>query len=185
MTLHELVEGCQAQQTDAQKELYRLYGSKVMGVCVRYSDSKEDAKDIFQESFIKIYRSIHKLKNVELLGAWMKKIAVNTAINYFHKLRKNAEIWSNEEEIEASQNDDYQKIMANLSKQDLVKLINELAPGYRMVFNLYVVEGYSHKEIADLLNTSETNSKNQLMKAKRTLQKKLIELNLYEKYESG
>lgn len=184
MTIEEIIEGCKSQHPPAQRQLYERYARRLMGVCVRYATTREDAKDVFQESLIKIYKNISQLKSAELLEAWLRRVVVNTAINQFKQNKKHSLGHIYEDFLyENVENDDYQLIIDNLAKEDLVKLINRLAPGYRMVFNLYVMEGYSHKEIAELLQTSETNSKNQLMKAKRVLKKMLDELNIKENYE--
>jgi RNA polymerase sigma factor (sigma-70 family) len=183
MTIEEIILGCQHQEPKAQQMLYQRYAARVMGVCVRYADSKDDAKDMFQESFIRVFKSIDKLQNRAVFEGWLKRLVVNTALTYLQKNKKYQTQLNEEVLIETTENEDYRQILANFSRDDLVKLINRLPTGYRTVFNLYVIEGYAHQEIAEILQTSETNSKNQLMKAKRALQKMINEQNLYENYE--
>jgi RNA polymerase sigma factor (sigma-70 family) len=183
MTIEEIISGCQHQKPKAQHLLYQRYAARVMGVCVRYADSKDDAKDMFQECFIRVFKSIDKLQNQAVFEAWLKRLVVNTALTYLQKNKKYQTQLNEEVLIETTENEDYRHILANFSRDDLVKLINRLPTGYRTVFNLYVIEGYAHQEIAEILQTSESNSKNQLMKAKRALQKMINEQNLYENYE--
>jgi RNA polymerase sigma factor (sigma-70 family) len=172
MTDAELIEACQNNNTKAQEILYNRYAGRLMGVCMRYVNDKEDAKDIFQESFIKIFNNIHKVTDVSTLNAWIKKIVVNTAINYYHKQKKFVQSL-NDDIIENEQDESYLKIIDGLSHEELLKLIQKLPQGYKFVFNMYAIEGYTHKEIAEMMNTTESNSKNQYAKAKKSLQKML------------
>ncbi|MCU0447804.1 MAG: RNA polymerase sigma factor [Microscillaceae bacterium] len=183
MTIEELISGCQKQEPKAQHLLYQRFAGRVMGICMRYADSRDDAKDIFQESFIRVFKNIDKLQNIGTFEAWLRRLVVNTALSYLQKNKKYQTQLNEEVLIETAENEDYRQILAGFSREDLVALINRLPTGYRTVFNLYVIEGYAHQEIAQMLETSETNSKNQLMKAKRALQKMINEQNLYENYE--
>lgn len=178
MTDEQLIKACKRQDPKAQEQLYRRYAGRLMGICLRYGKSREEAEDIFQEAFIKVFQHISNLKEDLALDAWVKKIVVHTAINHYHKNKKHFDTVDGDMIQENNENEDYQKIMDQLSNEELLKLINQLPPGYRMVFNLYIIEGYTHPEIAEMLNTSVSNSKNQLMKAKNTLKRKLEELNL-------
>lgn len=180
MTEAELIKACKAKKPKAQALLYELYADKLMGICMRYGNRRADAEDIFQEAFIKVFNSIHKLKKNDSLGAWIKRIVVNTAINHYHKNKKYQEHVNPESIGDIEENTSYNDIIERLNNEELLKLINQLASGYRMVFNLYVIEGYSHKEIAKMLGTNTSNTKVQLYKAKKALKKMMVQLNITE-----
>lgn len=173
---------CQANDPRSQRELYNLFKPKVFGLCRRYTQSREEAEDVFQETFIRIFQNIYQLHDAEHLEQWIKRIAVNTAVNYYHKNKRH------QHALEYNgfnhSNDDYEIILAHFSDEQLIGLINSLPDGYRLVFNLYEIEGYSHAEIAGILNISETTSRSQLNRAKQTLKNKLKAFGVlrYEKY---
>ena len=148
-----------------------------MGICLRYGKNREDAEDIFQEAFVRVFKSIHKIEKTESLDAWVKRIVINTAINYFHKNKKHYGHLNQDFLYENDGYENYKKIIGKLSNEELLELINNLPDGYRMVFNLYVIEGYSHKEIADILKTNSANTKVQLSKAKKALKNMIARLN--------
>ena len=167
----ELVKACQNNDRKAQTAFYNLYKGKLMGVCRRYTRTPDEAEDIYQEAFVKIFNNIHALEKAGAVGAWVRKTVIHTAINYYHanlKFQNNTDY----DNILLS-NDDYPNVLAGLSNEELLTLINQLPDGYRMVFNLYVIDGYSHAEIAELLGVSESTSKSQLSRAKELLRKQL------------
>ncbi len=167
----ELVKACQNNDRKAQTAFYNLYKGKLMGVCRRYTRTPDEAEDIYQEAFVKIFNNIQSLEKVGAVGAWVRKTVIHTAINYYHanlKFQNNTDY----DNILLS-NDDYPNVLAGLSNEELLTLINQLPDGYRMVFNLYVIDGYSHAEIAELLGVSENTSKSQLSRAKELLRKQL------------
>ncbi len=176
---------CIQKDAKAQRMLYDLLSSRVMGISMRYSKDRDEAKDIFQEAFIKIFKNLNKLKEVEYLERWAKKITVNTAINHFKSNKKHYESLH----FEALEHSGFvlDDIVEMLSQEELVRLINKLPEGFRMVFNLYIVEGYNHKEIGEMLNISEGTSKSQLSRAKTALKKELKKLgiNHYEYHGKG
>jgi RNA polymerase sigma factor (sigma-70 family) len=166
-----LVKACQNNDRKAQTAFYNLYKGKLMGVCRRYTRTPDEAEDIYQEAFVKIFNNIHSLEKAGAVGAWVRKTVIHTAINYYHanlKFQNNTDY----DNILLS-NDDYPNVLAGLSNEELLTLINQLPDGYRMVFNLYVIDGYSHAEIAELLGVSENTSKSQLSRAKELLRKQL------------
>ena len=173
---------CQANDSKSQRELYDLFKPKVFGLCRRYTQSSQEAEDVFQETFIRIFQNICQVHDAEHLEQWIKRIAVNTAVNYYHKNKRH------QHAIEHNgfnhSNDDYEIILSHFSDEQLIGLINSLPDGYRLVFNLYEVEGYSHAEIAEILNISEATSRSQLNRAKQTLKNKLKAFGVlrYEKY---
>ena len=167
----ELVKACQNNDRKAQTAFYNLYKGKLMGVCRRYTRTPDEAEDIYQEAFIKIFNNIQALEKAGAVGAWVRKTVIHTAINYYHanlKFQNNTDY----DNILLS-NNDYPNVLVGLSNEELLTLINQLPDGYRMVFNLYVIDGYSHAEIAELLGVSENTSKSQLSRAKELLRKQL------------
>jgi RNA polymerase sigma factor (sigma-70 family) len=174
MTEQEIIEGCLKNKASAQEKLYSLYSRRMMAVCLRYTRSRFEAEDIFHEAFVKIFKSIHSWQGGSFEG-WMRRIFVNTAINHYHQNKKYFDhVDSAHAENMMTSNEN---VIAQLSNQELLELINRLPDGYKLIFNLHVVEGYNHGEIAAMLNIAEGSSKSQLFKAKTYL-KKLIEDNL-------
>lgn len=157
-----------------QEFLYQKYASKMYGVCLRYSGNAEDANDLLQEGFIKIFKNLTKFRGEGSFEGWIRRIFVNTSIEHF---RKKVKLY-NVTEVQENTIEDYDlNILDTLAEKDIISLVNELSPGYRAVFNMHVVEGYSHKEIADILEINEGTSKSQLARAKGVL-KKLLEKKL-------
>jgi RNA polymerase sigma factor (sigma-70 family) len=156
-----------------QEELYRRFSPKMYAVCLRYSNNAEDAQDLLQEGFIKIYRNLHRFRAEGSFEGWIRRVFVNTSIEHFRK--KSAKLSMVSEKEEGTIEDTDVSALENLAEKDIINIIQELSPGYRTVFNLYVVEGYSHKEIGDLLGISEGTSKSQLARAKSVLQKKVAQ----------
>lgn len=183
MTFREAdLKRCQKRDKKAQRLLYSSFERRIMGVCRRYASNVDEAKDIFQESFIKIFGNIDKLKEYRYLDRWMIKTAINTAINYYHSQRRHNDNLSYA--IDDQFDDSDEDVISQLSNEQLVGIINELPAGFRMVFNLYVIEGFKHREIAEMLSISENTSKSQLNRAKQALKEKLkfMGIDCYEKY---
>jgi RNA polymerase sigma-70 factor (ECF subfamily) len=167
----EIIQGCLEHKASSQEKLYALYSRRMMAICMRYANSRFDAEDVFHEAFVKVFKNIHTWSGGSFEG-WMRRIFVNTAINYYHQNKKyQSHIDSSylENTVSSTEN-----IIAQLSNQELLQMISRLPEGYKMIFNLYVVEGYDHAEIAEMLNIAEGSSKSQLSKAKAYL-KRLIE----------
>lgn len=162
-----------------QKALYEYFAPKMFGVCMRYTNNKEVARDLLQDGFIKVFTNFSSYKGSGSLEGWLRKIFVNTSLEYLRKndvLRNTNAI--NDYEHEVYLNDE---ILEKLSTNDVMRLICELPLGYRTVFNLFVIEGYSHKEIAKLLRINESTSRSQYVRAKQMLQKKLDGIQLKNK----
>lgn len=172
----EIIEGCLKNNMKAQKMLYQAYASLFLGICMRYAKDKQEAEDVLQEGFLKIFKRIDQFTGVGSFEGWMKRIIVNTAITNFRQNQKryNQVVIEQipEEETEVSAED------FEYTHEELLKVIQSLPPGYRMVFNLFAIEGYPHKEIADQLGIDVTTSKSQYSRARKLLQKKLLELKL-------
>lgn len=182
MQYQHLLERCKKRDASAQRILYDLFKARLMGLCRRYSKSREDAQDMLQETFIKIFTKIHQVETANKLESWMKSIAVHTAIDHYHKSKKTSlQLYTSSDYDIAGI--DTEGIVGNLSDEFLISVINELPEGCRIIFNLFEVEGYSHAEIATLLNVTEGTSRSQLHHAKYLLKEKLTRIGIkrYEK----
>jgi RNA polymerase sigma-70 factor (ECF subfamily) len=171
----QLVKNCLAGKADSQELLYRRFASRMFGVCLRYAKNKMEAEDIMQEGFIKVYQNLKHFRNEGSLEGWVRRIMVNTSINYYKSNLKylqtlDIDDCTNHESVSVAATD-------NISLKTLLNLIQKLPEGYRMVFNMYVIEGYSHREIAETLGVSENTSKSQLSRARKVLQEKLKTIN--------
>ncbi len=173
----ELWQGCQKKQPQAQAMLYKAYFGKMLSVCLRYAKDEEEAKDILQEGFIKVFNHIDSFKGDGSLEGWVRRIVVNTAITHFHKQKKMFfdSIDGNTPDIQDTQEDDQlsEESLLQLSYDDILVFVRQLSPAYQAVFNLYVIENYTHREIAEMLQISEGTSKSNLAKARLKLQKLL------------
>jgi RNA polymerase sigma-70 factor (ECF subfamily) len=180
----DLIKACQKNEPKAQTAFYNLYKSSLLGICRRYAHQKEEAEDIFQEAFARIFLNLHKVEKIGAIDTWVKQVTVNTAINYYKKQLKFKQNVDYEDIAYQSSNDEHLKIMDDLSTEELLQIINELADGYRIIFNLYVLDGYNHNEIGQMLGISENTSKSQLSRAKEQIRLKLKKKGVlnYEKY---
>ncbi|HEY0656365.1 MAG TPA: RNA polymerase sigma factor [Chryseosolibacter sp.] len=178
----ELFEQCKRLEPKAQRALYDLYKARLMGLCRRYTRSTEDARDILQESFIKIFSKLHQAESAEKLDSWMKTITVRTAIDHYHRTKRLGLRAYSDKDFDVADYD-YEIILENLSDETLLAAIHSLPEGCQLIFNLYEVEGYTHVEIADLLQVTEATSRSQLHRAKYLLKQKLSQLGItrYEK----
>jgi RNA polymerase sigma factor (sigma-70 family) len=168
----KLIEGCIAGKRDMQRLLYDLYAKKMMMVCLRYAPTTFEAEDIVQEGFVKVFSNIQNFKRDCPLEYWIRKIIVNTALK--HLRQKSLLTVSHEsEEVENLSSGDYN--LNDYSMDELLSIIQSLAPRYRMVFNLYAIEGYNHKEIGEMLDISEGTSKSQYSRARAILQSMLAQ----------
>jgi len=178
MTVSEekIIEGCISGDRYMQKMLYNKYVSVMLGICMRYCKSKGEAEDVLQDGFIKVFGNIKKFRKEGSFEGWIKRIMIHTALNnyksnlkrYFH-----TDINEIEETTPLLVSVENEK----LPEKDLLRIIQEMPEGYKMVFNLYAIEGYSHKEIGEILGISENTSKSQLSRARVFLQKKLRKYN--------
>lgn len=175
----DLIAGCINGDRKMQKELYDRFSAKMFGVCLRYAGNTEEAEDILQEGFIKVFKKIGSYRGEGSFEGWIRRIFVNTAIEQFRRKTYMQPITEREENsVEAT----YLSVLDNLAEKDIVKLVQQLSPGYRTVFNMYVVEGYTHRQIAESLGISEGTSKSQLSRAKIILQD-LVKKHIEKKKE--
>ena len=163
-----LVEGCLQNRQADQKRLYEKYYGKMLGVCMRYAVDREEAKDILQDGFIKVFQNMASFAFNCPLEAWVRRIMVNTSID---KYRRNIHTQDTRDIETAGEVAVQADVFSNMAETELLSYIHAMPAGYRIVFNMYVLEGYSHKEISETLNISEGTSKSQLSKAKNYLQK--------------
>lgn len=170
----ELIKKCIQNNAGAQEKLYKLYAPKMFGVCLRYTKNYMEAEDILQEGFIKVFLHLKDYRNEGSLEGWIRRTIVNTAINFYRKSIKSSKDLDIDD-IEIANNDD-ETVLDQLSTKELLDAVRELPDGYRVVFNLNVIEGYTHKEIGQMLNLSENTSKSQLSRARQVLQKNLENL---------
>lgn len=160
--------------------LYQEYYSYCMSISLRYSGNREEASEILNDAFMKIFTNLKKFDLSKPFRPWLRKIVVNTAINHYHKKQREIQV----EEMQKAKNEwDTEKILSGISYQEVIALLQKLPPAYRTVFNLYVIEGYSHEEIAGMLNIATGTSKSNLHKAKEQL--KLILSDFFETDYAG
>lgn len=169
----DLIKACKQQDARAQRELYEAYAPLMLGMCRRYVKGEPEAEDIMIKGFMKVFTKIDLFEGKGSFEGWMKRIMINEALGY---IRKNKSMYL-EVEIEAADREpDFDTLSTTLEVKDLMIMINGLPSGYRTIFNLYAIEGYSHKEIGELLGINENTSKSQLSRARMHLQKKLMEV---------
>lgn len=179
-TEERMISGCRDGTRRAQSELYKRFAPKMFGVCLRYSRRREEAEDILQDGFLKVFSRIAQFGGKGSFEGWIRRIMVNTAINHYHaSLKQQFILVENIEEMSVaddSNSADYQMVKgkSNIDATQLMNLIQELPDGYRMVLNLHVFEGYNHKEIGEMLSISDNTSKSQLSKARKYLKKLLL-----------
>ena len=170
--IKDIIKGCLEGSRRDQELLYRRHSAKLYAVCLQYSGNDEEAKDILQEGFIKVFENLVFYKHEGSFEGWMRRIMVNTALEKFrkkHNLYRVDDIDAIPEQDSEPDNMDY----SGLEAGDLLTIIRELPPKYRMVFNLYAIEGYSHKEISRMINISEGTSKSNLSRARVILQRRV------------
>ena len=173
MTETDLIKGCIKGNAQCQRMLFEQYAGKMMSVCLRYANDTMEAEDIMQDGFIKVYQYLHQFKFEGSFVGWIRRIIVNTAIRHLEKKKIQFKD-IDESGANAPKLDPY--AYAHLGQDDLMKLINQLPEGYKVVFNLNVIEGYSHEEIAEMLHIQAGTSRSQLVKARKMLQHQIIQL---------
>lgn len=172
MTDKELVKNCMEGKRDAQKLLFDRYAGKMLSICKRYFDNTEEAEDALQEGFIKVFEKLHQWQGSGALGGWIRTVMINTALTHLRSSKK----WKDSTDLEAAEDltSDDMDALASMNADELLQLIASMPSGYRTVFNLFALEGYAHKEIAEMLGVSENTSKTQYLKSKDWLKKNLL-----------
>ncbi len=166
----DLIEGCKRKDRRMQEGLYQRFAPKMYGVCLRYAGNAEEAQDIVQEGFIKVFNKIESFRGEGSFEGWVRRIFVNTAIEHFRRKHYLQPVTEKEENTLEGNS---LSVLDSLAEKDIIALIQQLSPGYRTVFNMYVIEGFTHREIAEALGISEGTSKSQLSRAKSVLQEKV------------
>lgn len=166
MTEKELIEGCLKNNRTCQEALYRKYSRKLLGICLRYAKSDLEAEDMMQEAFIKIFRNLDKYAFTGSFDGWLKRLTINVSIEHYRKNKRLIFVETIHEEQEPVFDTG---VLDKLSASEITGVINRMPEGYRVVFNLYAIEGFTHKEIAEMLAIAEGTSKSQYARAKNYL----------------
>ncbi len=181
--LTQLVRACQAQRPKAQRLFYERYKRRMMGICIRYAHTEVEAQDILQEAFIKIFSHIHTLEKPDSADDWVKSIVVRTAINYYHQANRRQERFVAYDQLtDEPVSDDYEEWLTQHNAETWVLLLSQLPDAYRLVINLYLIEGYTHAEIARLLGVPEATARSQYSRGKQLLVN-LLKKNGTERHE--
>jgi len=171
LTERDLIMGCIREDRKCQVELFRRYSGKMLSVCRRYARHRLEAEDILQDAFVKVFNNMEKFQFKGSFEGWVRRIVINTALKNYQKSS------FQKEQIGLDGYDDRSiepEAVAQLARDEILELVNKLPTGYRVVFNLYVIEGYSHKEIAEMLNIGESTSRSQLVKARKMLKEQIL-----------
>ena len=168
--MDNIIRGCQAGDPRAQRELYILFKDKMFGICIRYAGNYDDAQDIVHDGFVKIFMKIGQFRFEGSFEGWIRRIMVNTALEKYRMQCQIININDYTKELETADSSDFS---SDISAREIARFVQELSPRYRMVFNLYAIEGYSHKEISGMLDISEGTSKSNLSRARAILQEKV------------
>jgi len=180
--LESVITACHAGNMQAQKALIKLFFGFAKSISMRYAINKETVEEIINDSFLKVFNNLHKYDSSQPFKAWFRTIVVNTAIDYY---RKNIKVPYYEDYEKISIVDLEEDAISKLSAEEIMDYVQKLPPSYKMVFTLYVIDGYSHREIADLLGIKEGTSKSNLQDARKKLQLMILKANpnLYKAYE--
>lgn len=176
MTEQELIEGCRLQDERYQEKLYDLFYADMLRVCLRYSKTKEDAGDILNRGFLKVFTHISTYRFDGAPGAWIRKIMVNTAIDFYRRQPRTTNVCLEEKDIAATDIEIEPEIYRKTNAEEILILLKSIPDIQQMVFNLYAIEGYTYSEIAQLLNIKESTCRWHLMEARKSLKQKLEQL---------
>lgn len=179
MTEEQIIAGCLQNDAAAQRELYHRYSPKMLSVCYRFAQSREDAEDMLQEGFIKVFTQVHTFQNKGAFEGWIRRIIVHTCINFLKKYKKFSESVDLDHAgfIQVKE----ETVPSIMQAKQVSECIRLLPIGYRTVLNLYAIEGFSHREIAGMLDIEESTSRSQYTRAKTMLENVLIKKNILEK----
>lgn len=174
-TLEALIKGCEAGDSRAQRVLYERFSGRMLSICMRYMGRRDKAEDVMINAFMKIFDKIGSYKAEGSFEGWMRRVVVNDCLS---EIRKERNMYLEVSVEEVSEEPDFDLLDGYLEAEDLLRMVEELPVGYRTVFNLYAIEGYSHKEIGEQLGISENTSKSQLSRARTLLQKCLKRMEI-------
>jgi RNA polymerase sigma-70 factor (ECF subfamily) len=170
--IEKTIAACIKGKSSAQEKLYKQFADKMFGVCMIYTKDYDAAKDVMQEGFVKVFNKLDTFKFNGSFEGWVRRIMVNTALERY---RKNYYLYALTDIDDYKEVIAYEDVISDISANDLLSLVHELSPQYQMIFNLYAIEGYSHKEIGEMLEISEGTSKSNLSRARKILQEKVKE----------
>lgn len=170
-SLMEVVEGCLKGKESAMKKFYEHFHGFALSVCLSYCENRDDALEVMNDGFLKVFKSLDKVENIERIKPWLRRIMINVAIDHYRKNIKNQTTQLPENIVEPNFGDT--SVYAKLSSEDIMEAVQSLPTNYRLVFNLYAVEGYSHKEIGEMLKMAESTSRANLSLANGLLREKL------------
>jgi RNA polymerase sigma-70 factor (ECF subfamily) len=168
----DIIKGCKRGKRKSQEALFRLFADKMFGVCRYYTKDYTEAEDILHDGFLKVFDKISKFREEGSLEGWIRRIMINTALE---RIRRNHHMYSLAEEQADNIPEETVPVESQITENELMEMIQELTPQYRLVFNLYAIEGYSHKEISTMAGISEGTSKSNLARARVILQKKIMQ----------
>jgi RNA polymerase sigma factor (sigma-70 family) len=173
-SLENIIKGCIGSKSASREMLYRMFANKMWAVCLRYTRDKDEAKDILQEGFIKVFEKIKQYEGRGHFEGWLRRIMINTALAEYRKKR-----YLNIETAYSANKDEesFEHIESDIAAEELLEIINELPSQYKLVFNLHAIEGYSHKEISELLSIEEGTSKSNLSRARDILKRKVTAIH--------
>lgn len=174
LIIQELIAGCKKRDRKCQKGLYQIFYSSAMRMCIRYAKDKEEAVELVNDGFMRVFMNIQRYDDARPFKSWLSTIMINTSIDHYRKQIKRIEM----EELNARHEpEDRESILSHLHYDDLIKLVQQLSVAYRTVFNLFAIDGYSHEEISSMLSISVGASKSNLFKAREQL-KKMLKTNV-------
>lgn len=177
-TLEDVVRGCQVGDRKCQEMLYKSTSSKMLGICMRYARDQFEAEDMMQTGFVKVFKKLNDFRWEGSFEGWMRRIMVHTSIEFYRKNIRTLNVVDISETLSTEAVTDFD--MSSINVKDLMRLIQNLSPGYRLVFNMYAIEGYSHREIGEQLGISEGASKSQLSRARAILKSQVLKLEGYK-----
>lgn len=170
LNIQHLIAGCKKKDRKCQKELYQFFYSYAMRMCIRYAKDKDEAIELVNDGFMRVFINIHRYEDARPFKAWLSTIMINTSIDHYRKQIKRIEM----EELNARHEmEDKESILSHIHYEDLIRLVQKLSVAYRTVFNLFAIDGYTHEEISEMLSISVGTSKSNLFKAREQLKKML------------
>ena len=170
LTEVEMIKGCIDGNRICQRELYDRFASKMLGVCMRYAKDRAEAEDMLQEGFIKVFKNIANFRDEGSFEGWIRRIMIFTAINLFNQRKRKFKESLDNELYDIAIDD---QVIEKIAAKEIVALVQQMPEGYRTIFNLYAIEGYTHREIGELMNIAEGTSKSQYSRAKQYMQQAL------------
>ncbi len=179
MTENDIIKGCLKNNRESQKALYDMFYTKMLGICQRYAKDNTEAKEILQEGFYKVFGDLKNFKVTGSFEEWLRKIIVNSCIEHLRRNKQNlivSTVYATKAPVKAEEAMSDEELVLQIGSSEIIKAVQQLTPAYRMVFNLFSIEKYSHKEIAGMLDISEDTSESNLSKAKFNLRKNLRQL---------